>query len=55
MKETWSWILYPSRVSAHEDIQYSASKLSSQDRLFDRMQKKLEGDGAMYSTLGLTI
>ena len=52
MKETWSWILYPSQVSAHEDIQYSASKLSSQDRLFDRMQKKLEGDGAMYSTLG---
>lgn len=52
MKETWSWLLYPSQVSAHEDIQYSASKLSSQDRLFDRMQKKLEGDGAMYSTLG---
>ncbi len=52
MKETWSWILYPSQVSAHEDIQYSASKLSSQDRLFDRIQKKLEGDGAMFSTLG---
>ena len=52
MKETWSWILYPSQVSAHEEIEYSASKLSSQDRLFERIQKKLESDGAMYSTLG---
>jgi len=52
MKETWSWIIYPSQVSAHDDIQYSASKLSSQDRLFNRIQSKLEGDGAMFSTLG---
>jgi len=52
MKETWSWILYPSQPSANEDIEYSASKLSSQDKLFDRMKKKLEGDGALFSTLG---
>ncbi|MDA8675490.1 DUF499 domain-containing protein [Alphaproteobacteria bacterium] len=52
MQEAWSWIIYPSQVSAHEDISYSTSKLSSQDRLFDRIQKKLESDGALFSTLG---
>ncbi len=52
MREAWSWIIYPSQLSAHEDISYSTSKLSSQDRPFDRIQKKLEGDGALFSTLG---
>ena len=52
MREAWSWVIYPSQLSAHEDIAYVASKLSSQDRLFERIQKKLEGDGALFSTLG---
>ena len=52
MREAWSWIIYPSQVSAHHDIAYSTSKLSSQDRPFDRIRKKLEGDGALFPTLG---
>ena len=52
LREAWNWIIYPLQVSAHEEFGFSASKLSSQDRLFDRMQKKLEGDGALFSTLG---
>ena len=52
LKQTWSWIIYPSQVSALEDIEYSASKLTSQDKLFDRIEKKLEGDGALFLTLG---
>ena len=52
LRESWKWIIYPYQTSAHEDIQYQASKLNSQDRLFDRIQKKLEGDNVLFSTLG---
>ena len=52
MKEAWSWIIYPLQESAREDIKYSASKLSSQDRLFDRVQKKLIDNGALFPELG---
>lgn len=52
LREAWKWIIYPYQATAHEDVQFQATKLNSQDRLFDRIQKKLEGDNVLFSTLG---
>ena len=52
LMESWCWIICPSQVSAHEEIEFSTARLSPQDRPFDQIEKKLRDDGALYSILG---
>ena len=52
LKEAWCWIIHPAQHDAAGDISFDTSKLSAQDRLFNQILKKLEGDGALFTALG---
>ena len=52
LKETWNWIIYPFQKTAHEDFSLEAFKLQSQDRIYEKICKKLEDNGALFDTLG---
>lgn len=52
LREAWSWLIYPSQASAHEDVDLVAGKLSAQDNVFVRASKKLVSEEALFTELG---
>jgi len=52
LREAWCWLVYPSQVSAHEEVELAPGKLSVQDNVLQRATKKLVSEEAMFTELG---
>jgi uncharacterized protein len=52
LREAWCWLFYPSQASAHEEVEFVAGKISAQDNILVRANKKLVSEEAMFAELG---
>jgi uncharacterized protein len=52
LREAWCWLLYPSQASAHEEVEFVAGKISAQDNILVRANRKLVSEEAMFAELG---
>jgi len=52
LREAWCWLIYPSQINAHEDVELVPGKLSAQDNVLARATKKLVSEEAMFTELG---
>ena len=52
LKETWSWLIYPSQNNANDNIVYETKKMRSYDNIFEKIRNRLEEDSVLYSNLG---
>ena len=52
LKEAWKWLIYPFQEAADKDIDYTASSVSSQDRLFEKIKRNLVRDEIVFEKLG---
>lgn len=52
LKEAWSWLIYPHQNDAHDDVEFTAGKLSTQDNILTRATKKLISEDALFTEMG---
>lgn len=53
LRETWCCLIYPAQKSAQDNVEWIASKISTQDSsLLDQASKKLASDNALFLELG---
>jgi predicted AAA+ superfamily ATPase len=52
LKEAWKWLIYPFQEAADKDVDYTASSVSAQDRLFEKIKRNLVRDEIVFEQLG---